>query len=100
MNKLTVIDLYCGAGGFSEGFRQMGFDVIYAVDNWNPAIEAHKLNQPETKTMKADIETLDPKLFPRPDVIIGGPPCTEFSGFEEGRRRRQSQRHETSSSLI
>jgi DNA (cytosine-5)-methyltransferase 1 len=86
MPKLKVIDLFCGAGGFSEGFRQMGFEVAYAVDNWNPAIEAHKLNQPEAETMKADIETLDPKLFldHRPDVLIGGPPCTEFSGSKRG----------------
>ena len=86
MARLTVLDLFCGAGGFSEGFRQMGFDVTYAIDNWNPAIEAHKLNQPETKTMKADLETLDPALFleSKPDVIIGGPPCTEFSGSKRG----------------
>lgn len=86
MAKLKVIDLFCGAGGFSEGFRQMGFEVTYAIDNWNPAIETHKLNQPETEAMKADIETLDPKLFldRRPDVVIGGPPCQEFSGSKRG----------------
>jgi DNA (cytosine-5)-methyltransferase 1 len=84
MGNLKVIDLFCGAGGFSEGFRQLGFEVTYAIDNWNPAIEAHKTNQRETETMKADIETLDPKLFPRPDVLIGGPPCTEFSGSKRG----------------
>ncbi|MDA4127039.1 MAG: DNA cytosine methyltransferase [Thaumarchaeota archaeon] len=86
MKELTVIDLFCGAGGFSEGFKQMGFDVTYAIDNWNPAIEAHKLNQPEAETMKADVETLDPKLFldHRPDVLIGGPPCQEFSGSKRG----------------
>jgi DNA (cytosine-5)-methyltransferase 1 len=86
MDKSTVIDLFCGAGGFSEGFRQMGFDVTYAVDNWQPAIDAHELNQRETKTMKADIETLDPRLFLdyKPLVLIGGPPCTEFSASKRG----------------
>ncbi len=84
MPKLTVLDLFCGAGGFSEGFRQMGFDVTHAVDNWNPALEAHKVNQPETQVFKADIASLDPKGFPRPDVLIGGPPCTEFSGSKKG----------------
>ena len=84
MGELTAIDLFCGAGGFSEGFRQMGFRVTHAIDNWTPALEAHKLNQPETETMKADIATLDPNLFPRPDVLIGGPPCTEFSGSKRG----------------
>ena len=81
---LKVIDLFCGAGGFSEGFRQMGFEVTHAVDNWNPALAAHKANQPEAETVKADIQTLDPRQFPRPDVLIGGPPCTEFSGSKRG----------------
>ncbi len=64
----------------------MGFGVTYAIDNWNPAIEAHKLNQPETEAMQADIENLDPKLFldRKPDVLIGGPPCQEFSGSKRG----------------
>jgi DNA (cytosine-5)-methyltransferase 1 len=84
MARLTVLDLFCGAGGFSEGFRQMGFEVTHAVDNWNPALEAHKMNQPDAEVIKADIAQLDPKQFPRPDVLIGGPPCTEFSGSKRG----------------
>ena len=41
---LRVIDFFCGAGGFSEGFRQQGFKVIMGVDNWRPAVETHNLN--------------------------------------------------------
>jgi DNA (cytosine-5)-methyltransferase 1 len=90
MPKLKVIDLYCGAGGFSEGFRQMGFEVSHAVDYWNPALEAHRVNQPETEVIKADLEKefqTEREIkdgFPRPDVLIGGPPCTEFSGSKRG----------------
>jgi DNA (cytosine-5)-methyltransferase 1 len=84
MPRLKVIDLFCGAGGFSEGFRQMGFEVTHAIDNWNPALVAHRENQPEAETFKADIASLDPHQFPKPDVIIGGPPCTEFSGSKRG----------------
>ena len=84
MPRLKVVDLFCGAGGFSEGFRQMGFEVTHAIDNWNPALVAHKENQPEAEVIKADIASLDPHQFPKPDVIIGGPPCTEFSGSKRG----------------
>lgn len=84
MSKLTVIDLFCGAGGFSEGFRQTGFHVTHAVDNWRPAIDAHRINQPDTEAILADVSELNPKDFGRPDVIIGGPPCTEFSGSKRG----------------
>jgi DNA (cytosine-5)-methyltransferase 1 len=84
MPRLKVIDLFCGAGGFSEGFRQSGFEVTHAIDNWNPALVAHKENQPEAEIIKADIASLDPRQFSKPDVIIGGPPCTEFSGSKRG----------------
>jgi DNA (cytosine-5)-methyltransferase 1 len=41
---ITVIDLFCGAGGFSEGFHMAGYDVVYGIDNWNPACETHTFN--------------------------------------------------------
>ncbi len=84
VEKLTVVDFFAGAGGFSEGFKQAGFDVIYATDNWSPAIETFKLNNPSTETVKADIMSLDESDMPRADVVIGGPPCTEFSGSKRG----------------
>lgn len=90
MARLKVIDLFCGAGGLSEGFRQAGFEVTHALDNWNFALAAHKDNQPEAEVVKADLEKefltkaeIEAR-FPRPDVIIGGPPCTEFSGSKRG----------------
>lgn len=83
-SKLKVLDLFSGAGGLSEGFRQMGFEITAAVDNWNPAIVAHQANHPETKNIKADIAELDPSEFKGIDVVIGGPPCTEFSYSKNG----------------
>ena len=44
MEKFTVLDLFCGAGGFSEGFRQQGFDIVLGVDNWQPAIDTFNHN--------------------------------------------------------
>jgi DNA (cytosine-5)-methyltransferase 1 len=44
MSKPTVIDIFCGAGGFSEGFRQQGFDVVMGIDSWLPAIETFNHN--------------------------------------------------------
>lgn len=82
--KLTVIDFFCGAGGFSEGFRQAGFDVIYATDLWTPAIETFKINNPGTEVVKENVLELDASNVPNADVIIGGPPCTEFSGSKRG----------------
>jgi DNA (cytosine-5)-methyltransferase 1 len=84
--RLRVIDFFCGGGGFSEGFRQAGFDVIWAVDLWQPAVDTHNKNHPETKAIKDDVirlSMLPDKEFhetiPDAEVIIGSPPCTAFS---------------------
>ncbi|MDG6973397.1 MAG: DNA cytosine methyltransferase [Nitrososphaerota archaeon] len=82
--RLRVVDLFCGAGGFSLGFKQLGFDVIYAVDNWKPAVETYRLNNPNTKVERIDATVLAPDRIPEADVFIGGPPCTEFSGSKLG----------------
>lgn len=84
-SKLTVADFFCGAGGFSEGFRQKGFEVIFALDNWQPAVLTHKFNHPNCKTICMNILELDTPekidhYVPNVDVIIGGPPCVSFSG--------------------
>ena len=48
---LTAIDLYCGAGGLTEGLKQAGFSVVGAVDVSPLAIEAFEANHPETRHM-------------------------------------------------
>ena len=44
MSNLKVIDFFCGAGGFSEGFRQMGYEIIYGFDYWKPAVDTFNHN--------------------------------------------------------
>ena len=44
MSKLQVIDFFCGGGGFSEGFRQMGFKIVYGYDHWKPAVDTFNYN--------------------------------------------------------
>lgn len=84
MGKLTVMDLFCGAGGLSEGFRQMGFRVVWTLDNWSPAVETHLKNHPDTEVAKDDIENIGITTLPKVDVLVGGPPCTEFSYAKKG----------------
>jgi DNA (cytosine-5)-methyltransferase 1 len=81
--KPTVIDFFCGAGGFSEGFRQQGFEIVRGVDNWRPAIETHNLNHHLNDAPKdvldfgESIEEIE--KLPDTDVIVGSPPCVLFS---------------------
>ncbi len=83
MKKLRVIDFFCGAGGFSEGFRQMGYEIIYGFDHWKPAVETfnHNFNlNCEVKNILdfkgsiVEIENLS-----NTEIIIGSPPCVSFS---------------------
>ena len=83
---MKVIDFFCGSGGFSEGFRQAGFEVIWAVDNWKPAVDTHKENHPNSKTILEDVIKLSKlpdkefdEIIPDSEIIIGSPPCIAFS---------------------
>lgn len=98
MDKLTVIDFFCGGGGFSEGFRQAGFNVLWAVDIWQPAVNTHSENHPETETIKDNVIRLSNlpddefhKIIPDSDVIIGSPPCTAFSNSNRSGKADKSK---------
>jgi len=80
----NVLDLFCGAGGLSQGFKMAKFNIIGGIDFEETAIETHKLNFPNSYTFCGDITQFTNKqiheVFTEPvDVIIGGPPCQGFS---------------------
>ncbi|MCH3881603.1 DNA cytosine methyltransferase [Tenacibaculum aquimarinum] len=83
MKKLTVIDFFCGAGGFSEGFRQKGFKIVKGYDNWQPAINTYNHNFETNSVVKNILDfkssTEEINLLPDTDIIIGSPPCVSFS---------------------
>lgn len=83
MYKPSVIDFFCGAGGFSEGFRQQGFEIIKGIDHWTPAIQTFNHNfglKDEPQNILDYWESIDfINDLPNSDVIIGSPPCVSFS---------------------
>jgi DNA (cytosine-5)-methyltransferase 1 len=81
---LTVGDLFCGAGGFSEGFRQAGLVTKWAVELWKPATLTYQKSHPETTIFPRDILDLPDRILTPVDVIIGSPPCTQFSPANRG----------------
>ena len=83
---MRVADFFCGGGGFSEGFRQAGFEIVFAVDKWGPAVKTYKGNKPGVNVIQDDVirisELPDDEfeaLVPDSEVIIGSPPCQSFS---------------------
>ena len=80
-SKLKLIDLFSGCGGMSLGFQNAGFDVVAAYDNWLPAVEVYKKNFSHSVYCE---DLADPLIIEEikkfcPDIIIGGPPCQDFS---------------------
>jgi DNA (cytosine-5)-methyltransferase 1 len=81
-DKPSAIDLFCGAGGLSEGFEREGYEVVWA-NEINPWVAAtFKKNFPNAKVETKSIEELDPYTdpsIPNADLILGGFPCQDFS---------------------
>lgn len=79
---MKVVDLFSGCGGLSLGFALAGMDIVAAYDNWNAAIKvyASNFNHPINPFDLSD-EKLAAKHISRyhPDIIVGGPPCQDFS---------------------
>lgn len=91
----TMIDLFAGVGGLSQGFIENGFELIFANDNDRWAGETFKENHPGVLFSDEDITTLDEaKLYkelsePKLDLLVGGVPCQAFSmaGYRNRKNR-------------
>ncbi|MER7991789.1 DNA cytosine methyltransferase [Micromonospora chalcea] len=89
-----VVSLFSGAGGLDLGFRNAGFQLVFAVDSSDWAIKTHRRNFPGTKSIAADLIQLQPEgvlseleeiLSPGDSIgVIGGPPCQGFSRANTG----------------
>jgi DNA (cytosine-5)-methyltransferase 1 len=87
--KLTAVDLFCGAGGLSEGLRQAGYRVAGAVELDPLACKTYRLNHRSTKLWKKDIGQLTGPAMMRAlklrpgqlDLLAACPPCQGFSSM-------------------
>ncbi|GAB6100647.1 DNA cytosine methyltransferase [Halanaerocella petrolearia] len=84
---MNVVDLFSGAGGFSEGFKKAGFHNLAAVEKDEKIAKTYECNHSTTKVIQEDMKNqskvinkletaIDGKKV---DVVIGGPPCQGFS---------------------
>ena len=78
---MKVIDLFAGCGGMSLGFQNAGFEVISAYDNWQSAVDvySHNFDHPIKLLDLSQLEDYTEFKQHHADIIIGGPPCQDFS---------------------
>ena len=78
---MKTIDLFCGCGGMSLGFENAGFSIVSAYDNNKAALETYKSNfsHPAELADLSNDEKIPELQKLCPDLIIGGPPCQDFS---------------------
>jgi len=77
-----VLDLFAGCGGLALGFEAQGFQTLgFEMDDDCCATYRHNL-QGDCVQIKLDSSC----LFPKAQVVIGGPPCQPFSvgGYQNG----------------
>ncbi len=98
LDQPTVIDLFAGAGGMSEGFLRAGYRVLGAVEIDVMAVRTYRLNHPgvpDDHVLHQDIRRLPAGALKRLlggrklDVLAGSPPCQGFSsvGFRSKKTR-------------
>ena len=94
---MKILDLFCGAGGFSFGFKPHIDETHLAIDLDPSAIETYKLNFPDAKVWQTDIHNLHSiqikdALNGTPEVIIASPPCEEFSKANPDSKKTAAER--------
>jgi DNA (cytosine-5)-methyltransferase 1 len=96
---MNVIDLFCGCGGISEGFRLAGFNIVGGIDFNDESIKTYQKNFPKAKAICADLLKFDEakilKEFGKSeiDVIVGGPPCQGFSAANRWQKENEDPRN-------
>lgn len=79
---MKIVDLFCGCGGLSLGFQNAGFEIVAAYDKWQAALSVYQKNfEHECKMLDlSNVEDCVAEIESKhPDMIIGGPPCQDFS---------------------
>jgi DNA (cytosine-5)-methyltransferase 1 len=86
MEPLTAVDLFCGAGGLSQGLSEAGVHVIAAADHDPDACATYQANFPEVALIEGDItrrdrheELVAAASATSLDILAGGPPCQAYS---------------------
>ena len=90
---LRAVDLFCGSGGFSVGLIRAGIQVLSAYDNWTDAVDTYRRNigdHVHEFDLSYAANAIQEVVKYDADVIVGGPPCQDFSTAGKRKEGRQA----------
>lgn len=90
--KISVVDLFCGAGGTSTGLdiacakRNIHLNLT-AINHWTRAINTHSVNHPKARHLCEPIEMLKPRevVKGKLHILVASPECTHHSNARGGK---------------
>ena len=91
---MNVLDLFCGCGGLSNGFKQAGFNIDIGIDIDEDSVATYSKNFPHSEAICRDITNFSKKEIKKIfahrniDVLVGGPPCQGFSSANRWDRKK------------
>jgi DNA (cytosine-5)-methyltransferase 1 len=93
MIRLAIADLYCGAGGTSQGAIEAGqllkrLVKLTAVNHWEVAIATHSANHPGARHLCTGLDSVRPLDLYREgelDMLWASPECTHHSSARGGK---------------
>ncbi len=88
---MRCIDLFAGAGGFTEGARLAGARVVWAANHWPLAVQYHQTNHPDTWHECQDLQQADWRAVPAHDVVLLRRPAKGIRGQEAASGRTMTR---------
>ena len=79
MKKLTVASMFAGIGGICLGFKQAGYEIVWANELDKAACKTYRHNFGDSYLVEGDIKTINSNSIPNFDVLTAGFPCQSFS---------------------
>lgn len=96
---MRVVDIFSGAGGFSEGARIAGAQIVWAANHWTHAVQWHEANHPSTEHVCQDLNLFPSCDIPAHDLLLASPSCKGFSPAR-GRHQKHHDKHRATAWIV